>query len=161
MICIEDGLISQTANRISQLLQLRICDEHARALCGQAGKILFQELDISNMADELLAKDPVGLNEDGIKVAKNRVLESARGIFETTLTHNKVEVFKCPELVAELHRPLTCQVRQWIFRNIIFVMTFCMLHCSGFYGTFIRDERYQRELRKYMSRCVKSLKIMQ
>lgn len=41
------------------------------------------------MADELLAKDPVGLNEDGIKVAKNRVLESARGIFETTLTHNK------------------------------------------------------------------------
>lgn len=41
----------------------------------------------------------------------------------------RAEAFKCPELVAERHMPLTCQVHQWISRNIIFVTTFCILVC--------------------------------
>jgi len=39
----------------------------------------------------------------------------------------RAEAFKCPELVAERHMPLTCQVRQWISRNIIFVASFSIL----------------------------------
>ncbi|KAL5219398.1 hypothetical protein ABZP36_020082 [Zizania latifolia] len=132
-MCIEDGLVSQTANKISVLLELRICNQHARTLCGQAGKILFQELDISNMADELLSKDFVGLGEDGIKVAKIRVMESARGFFEKTWSNDRVEEFKCPELVAELYRPLTCQFQQWVCRNIMFVTAFSVLVCLEHY----------------------------
>ncbi|XP_062217157.1 uncharacterized protein LOC133917166 [Phragmites australis] len=82
------------------------------------------------MVDELLSKNSAGLSEDGIKLVKIRVLESAQGFFETTLTLNKVKGFQCPELVAELHMPLTCQIRQWIIRNIIFVMTFCSLFAA-------------------------------
>uniref|UniRef100_A0A0D9VN67 Man1/Src1 C-terminal domain-containing protein n=1 Tax=Leersia perrieri TaxID=77586 RepID=A0A0D9VN67_9ORYZ len=105
-ICIEDGLISQTASKI------------------------FQELDMSNMADELLSKNFVGLSDDGVKVAKIRVLEIARGFFEKTFSYNGTEEFKCPELVAELYRPLACQIRQWISRNIMSVIAFCFLVCE-------------------------------
>uniref|UniRef100_A0A453JBF3 Man1/Src1-like C-terminal domain-containing protein n=1 Tax=Aegilops tauschii subsp. strangulata TaxID=200361 RepID=A0A453JBF3_AEGTS len=111
----------------SELLQHRICDEHAHALCGQGGKILFQQHDISSMADELLSKDAARLSDDGIKVVKERVLQSAHGFLETTSTYDKVQAFKCPELAAELHRPLSCQARQWVSSNIVFVMTFCVL----------------------------------
>ncbi|CAD6342877.1 unnamed protein product [Miscanthus lutarioriparius] len=128
--CIEDGLLSQTANKISELLQLRICNQHARALCGQPAEILFQEHDVSNAIDELLSKIPAGLTEDGIQLVKTRVLESSRGFFDTTFTSNKVKVFKCPELVVELHMPLACRVRQWISRNTISVATFCILFAA-------------------------------
>ncbi|CAD6343306.1 unnamed protein product [Miscanthus lutarioriparius] len=128
--CIEDGLLSQTANKISELLQLRICNQHARALCGQPAEILFQEHDVSNAIDELLSKIPAGLTEDGIQLVKTRVLESSRGFFNTTFTSNKVKVFKCPELVVELHMPLACRVRQWISRNTISVATFCILFAA-------------------------------
>ncbi|CAM0148021.1 unnamed protein product [Urochloa decumbens] len=125
--CIEDGLLSQTATKISELLQLKICDQHARALCGHHAKILFHKHEVSDTVDELLSKNPVGLTQDGIELVKARVLESAQGFFETTFTSNKAEAFKCPELVAERHMPLTCQVRQWISTNIIFVTTICIL----------------------------------
>lgn len=129
-VCVEDGLLTHTANKISELLQLRICDEHARALCGQPGKILFQQHDISSMADELLSKDAARLSDDGIKVVKERVLQSAHGFLETTSTYDKVQAFKCPELAAELRRPLSCQARQWISSNIVFVITFCVLSAA-------------------------------
>ncbi|KAF8780289.1 hypothetical protein HU200_001967 [Digitaria exilis] len=125
--CLEDGLLSQTATKISELLQLRICDQHARALCGLPAKILFQKHEVLDTVDHLLSKNPAGLNEDGIQLVKVRVLNSAQGFFETAFTSNKAEAFRCPELVAERHRPLTCQVRQWISRNIIFVTTFCIM----------------------------------
>uniref|UniRef100_A0A453JBK9 Uncharacterized protein n=1 Tax=Aegilops tauschii subsp. strangulata TaxID=200361 RepID=A0A453JBK9_AEGTS len=89
----------------------------------------------------------------GIKVVKERVLQSAHGFLETTSTYDKVQAFKCPELAAELHRPLSCQARQWVSSNIVFVMTFCVLDCSRFYGAFTRDGHCQREPSKYMSRC--------
>nr|CAB3502303.1 unnamed protein product [Digitaria exilis] len=128
--CIEDGLLSQTATKISELLQLRICDQHARALCGLPAKILFQKHEVLDTVDHLLSKNPAGLNEDGIQLVKVRVLNSAQGFFETAFTSNKAKAFRCPELVAERHRPLTCQVRQWISRNIIFVTTFCIMVCE-------------------------------
>uniref|UniRef100_A0A453JBU6 Uncharacterized protein n=1 Tax=Aegilops tauschii subsp. strangulata TaxID=200361 RepID=A0A453JBU6_AEGTS len=78
-------------------------------------------------ADELLSKDAARLSDDGIKVVKERVLQSAHGFLETTSTYDKVQAFKCPELAAELHRPLSCQARQWVSSNIVFVMTFCVL----------------------------------
>uniref|UniRef100_A0A0E0GFG5 Man1/Src1 C-terminal domain-containing protein n=1 Tax=Oryza nivara TaxID=4536 RepID=A0A0E0GFG5_ORYNI len=127
-LCIEDGLVSQTATKI--LLERRICDQYARALCGQPAKILFQELDILNMADELLSKGFVGLSQDGAKVAKIKVLDSARAFFEKTFSSDGVEEFKCPDLVAELYRPLTCQIRQWISRNIMSVTAFGVLVCE-------------------------------
>ncbi|KAG2555452.1 uncharacterized protein LOC120647659 [Panicum virgatum] len=128
--CIEDGLLSQTATKISELLQLRICDQHARALCGQPTKILFQKHDVSDTVDELLSKNPAGLTEDAIQLVKARVLDTAQGFFETTFTSNQAEAFKCPELVAERYMPLTCQVRQWISRNIIFVASFSILFAA-------------------------------
>ncbi|BAH91952.1 Os03g0100050 [Oryza sativa Japonica Group] len=105
-LCIEDGLVSQTATKI------------------------FQELDILNMADELLSKGFVGLSQDGAKVAKIKVLDSARAFFEKTFSSDGVEEFKCPDLVAELYRPLTCQIRQWISRNIMSVTAFGVLVCE-------------------------------
>ncbi|KAM0854381.1 hypothetical protein ACQ4PT_050461 [Festuca glaucescens] len=128
--CVEDGLLTRTANKIAELLQRRVCDEHAQALCGQPGKISFKQLDISNMADELLSNDPAHLTADGIQVVKDRVLQSAHGFFETTSTDDEAEAFKCPDLVAELHRPLDCQVRQWIARNVVFVATFSILFAA-------------------------------
>ncbi|KAL6847725.1 hypothetical protein ACP4OV_022513 [Aristida adscensionis] len=87
--CIEDGLLSHTANKISELLQLRVCAQYAHALCGQPAKILFQDHEISNMVDELLSKNSAGLTEDGIAVVRIRILESAEAFFETTLTSDK------------------------------------------------------------------------
>lgn len=128
--CLEDWLLSQTANKISELLQRRICVQHARALCGEPAKTLFQMHDISNMVDELFSKNSASLTEDGIKLVKIRVLESLQGLLDTSLTFNKVEAFKCPELVAEFYVPMACRIRQWIFRNIIFVATFCLLFAA-------------------------------
>ncbi|VAI11475.1 unnamed protein product [Triticum turgidum subsp. durum] len=106
-VCVEDGLLTHTAN-----------------------KIQFQQHDISSMADELLSKDAARLSDDRIRVVKERVLQSAHGFLETTSTYDKVQAFKCPELAAELHRPLSCQARQWISSNIVFVITSCVLSAA-------------------------------
>lgn len=91
---------------------------------------MFQEHDVSNAVVELLSKNPAGITEGGIQLVKARVLDSAQDFFDTTFTPDKVLVFKCPEQVAKLHMPLTCQVRQWISRNIIFATTFCVLFAA-------------------------------
>ncbi|VAI25836.1 unnamed protein product [Triticum turgidum subsp. durum] len=154
-VCLCRFVRTLPGERPAELLQHRICDEHARVLCGQPGMILvlpielllrnscnphhlvillshfqFQQHDISSMADDLLSKDAARLSDDGIKVVKERVLQSAHGFLETTSTYDNVQAFKCPELAAELHRPLSCQARQWISSNIIFVITFCLLVCE-------------------------------
>ncbi|KAG2555451.1 hypothetical protein PVAP13_9KG248200 [Panicum virgatum] len=90
----------------------------------------FQKHDVSDTVDELLSKNPAGLTEDAIQLVKARVLDTAQGFFETTFTSNQAEAFKCPELVAERYMPLTCQVRQWISRNIIFVASFSILFAA-------------------------------
>uniref|UniRef100_A0ACD6ARC1 Uncharacterized protein n=1 Tax=Avena sativa TaxID=4498 RepID=A0ACD6ARC1_AVESA len=79
------------------------------------------------MADDLLSNHPARLTDDGIRVVKDRVLQSAHGFFETMSTDNGAQAFKCPDLVAELHRPLDCQVRQWVSRNAVSVMAFGIL----------------------------------
>ncbi|XP_047089169.1 uncharacterized protein LOC124701165 [Lolium rigidum] len=128
--CVEDGRLTRTANNIAELLHRRVCDDHARALCGHTGKISFKQLDISNMADELLSNHPARLTAAGIQVVKDRALQSVRAFLETTSTDNEAQAFKCPDLVAQLHRPLHCQVRQWIAGNVVFVVTFAILFAA-------------------------------
>ncbi|XP_072987558.1 uncharacterized protein [Typha latifolia] len=122
-ICIEDGAVNKMARRLSDLLERIICDAYTRVLCDEAGKIWFQEVDITKILDEETAKEFGGLKDDGLKLAKFKARETADSFFETRAIADGSKEYKCPELVAELHKPLSCRIRQWIYRNILLVIT--------------------------------------
>ncbi|WVZ55053.1 hypothetical protein U9M48_005767 [Paspalum notatum var. saurae] len=116
--CVEDGLLSQTANRIvlhscysegSAVSMLVLyaanlpkswsaiyCDLYSihSLSCYLPRLVLpgfhqFQEHHVSDAVDELLSKNPAGLTQDGILLVKTRVIETAQDFFETTFTPDK------------------------------------------------------------------------
>ncbi|KAJ3681755.1 hypothetical protein LUZ60_014328 [Juncus effusus] len=130
-ICIEDGVINRKAKELSELLEKHTCDSHARVLCGEAGNIWFQEADLAKILDEQIAEKFDDLKGESIQFAKHKALESVENLLEKNENLNRLKEFKCPDAVAELHKPIKCVINQWIIRNIKFlVLTTCSIVAS-------------------------------
>ncbi|XP_020083627.1 uncharacterized protein LOC109707009 isoform X1 [Ananas comosus] len=143
-ICIEDRMINQTAKKLAELLERIVCGSYARVLCGEAGKYWFQEEDIRKIIDEEMIKEFTGLKDDGLEFAKSKAMEFADSFLEARVIFNGNKEFKCPELLAELHKPLSCCIRQWIYRNIFLVVTVFVLLAGLLY--FLWTMRQRRAL---------------
>lgn len=126
-ICLEDGEINQTAKKLSEWVQQHVCDAYARVLCDEAGKIWFQESDILEVLDEHKSKESIGLKDDAFILAKHKVMEIVESSLETRAILNGNKEFKCPDLLAELHKPLYCCIRQWICGHVPLLVTISVL----------------------------------
>ncbi|KAK1306350.1 hypothetical protein QJS10_CPA10g01093 [Acorus calamus] len=119
--CVEDGEINQTAKKLSEQIELRLCQSHAQHLCEGTGAIWFQEVDILKELDEQMLMGNSGLTKEIFIYAKQR----AMGIIESSLEvqiSDGVKLLKCPEQLAVLYRPRLCCIRQWIHRNALIIL---------------------------------------
>ncbi|KAJ1693529.1 hypothetical protein LUZ63_010227 [Rhynchospora breviuscula] len=121
-MCIEDGAINRRAKELSELLEQHICDAHARVLCGDTGNIWFQESDVERILDEEIAKRFSLMRVDGFEYAKHKAMERVESSMEIKDNINRTKEIKCPESLAELHKSASCLMRQWIYRNIKFLV---------------------------------------
>ncbi|WOK98775.1 hypothetical protein Cni_G07487 [Canna indica] len=116
--CIEDGIINQTTRELSELLEQHVCDAYGQVLCNEPGRIWFQESDMMEIIEHHLPKNSINMNDDTSTFVKNKVMETVESILETKASYNRIKEFKCPDFLAELHKPLGCRVRQWIYKHL-------------------------------------------
>ncbi|PKA53267.1 hypothetical protein AXF42_Ash009997 [Apostasia shenzhenica] len=123
-ICVEDGQLYRTAKSISGVVEDHVCVSHAQILCGGTGRLWFQEGDIMKIVDEHKAKETKGIwmEDDTFTVSLHKALETLEGYLETKAYSNGSKEYKCPEQLAQLHKPLDCLICQWIYRHVFLVL---------------------------------------
>lgn len=70
--------------------------------------------------DEHKAREGVVFDDDTLRLAIHKALETVQGSLETIANSNGSKEYKCPELLAELQKPLDCCIRQWLYRHSLF-----------------------------------------
>ncbi|KAK8926104.1 hypothetical protein KSP39_PZI018936 [Platanthera zijinensis] len=98
-----------------------VCGSYAQVLCTGAGKIWFEEGDVMKIMDEHKAREDVRFEDDTFMLAIHKALETMEVSLETKENSHGSKEYKCPELLAELHRPLDCCIRQWLYRHSLLV----------------------------------------
>ncbi|XP_020577724.1 uncharacterized protein LOC110022910, partial [Phalaenopsis equestris] len=126
-ICIENGQLHQTAKKLLKVLEDDVCGSHAQALCNRTGKIWFEEGDVMKILDDHKARENIQIEDDTYKLAVHMALETVQGILEKKEDSNGSKEYKCPQLLAELYKPLDCCIRQWIYRHISLVTGFLII----------------------------------
>ncbi|KAJ8465021.1 hypothetical protein OPV22_027573 [Ensete ventricosum] len=116
--CIEDGTINQTVKKLSELLEQHVCNAYGQVLCNEPGKIWFQEADVRDIIEEHMPKKNIVSENDTSTFVKRKVMEIVESILETRVAWNGSKEFKCPDLLAQLCKPLQCRVNQWIYAHV-------------------------------------------
>ncbi|RWR80997.1 Inner nuclear membrane Man1 [Cinnamomum micranthum f. kanehirae] len=120
--CVEDGEINQTAEKLFEWVERHVCEAYARFLCSGTGTIWFREEDILKKIDENNLKDNSGFKNDTFMLSKLKATERIASSLERRADFNGIKEFKCPDLLADQYKPLLCCIRQWIYKNIIYVL---------------------------------------
>ncbi|CAL9080062.1 unnamed protein product [Musa textilis] len=128
--CVEDGTINQTAKKLSELLEQHVCNAYGQVLCNEPGKIWFQEADVREIIEEHMPKKNIVSENDTSMFVKRKVMEIVESILETRVTWNGSKEFKCPDLLAELCKPLQCRVSQWIYKHVGIMVAILCLVCD-------------------------------
>lgn len=123
----KDGEIDQMANKFSEWIKQHVCGSYAGVLCDETGKIWFQDSEIFEVLNEIKSNENVGLNDDAYVLAKHRMLEILESFLETRAIPNGTKEFKCPDVVAKLHKPLSCCIRQWMYKHFLLIGTLSSL----------------------------------
>lgn len=118
--CIEDGDISRATKKISKWVEDGVCGSYAQLLCSGTGKCWVA-------VDELMDKvDKYDLDQAIIMPVKQKAIEAIRSALETR-DNQGVEELKCPELLVDNYKPLSCVVRQWIIKHALILIPACAL----------------------------------
>ncbi|KAL3656133.1 hypothetical protein CASFOL_000529 [Castilleja foliolosa] len=161
-LCLEDGDINKEAEKISNWAQVHICEAYAQLSCTGTGKCWVSEGELLNNLNEYKTRDSDGMDEAVYMSAKQKALETIRSVLETRTDNHGVEEFKCPELLLNHYKPLSCIVRQWIVSHaLLSVSTFsmflgCILIASRAYRRHhlsVRSEQLYHELPSEMMVC--------
>ncbi|KAG9452224.1 hypothetical protein H6P81_005128 [Aristolochia fimbriata] len=121
-VCVEDGEVNQAAKKISDWVESRLCEAYAHVMCDGLGMIWFQETEILKELEENKLKQHFGFNDEIFMYARKRGLENVQKSLDKRETLEGLTEFKCPERLAEKYKPLLCCVRQWIYRNVSFIL---------------------------------------
>ncbi|KAF8407437.1 hypothetical protein HHK36_006570 [Tetracentron sinense] len=121
-LCVEDGEINQTAKKLSEWVELRVCEAYTQFLCDGTGTIWVQETEMWKALDEHKFKENLGLNDDSFMYAKHKAMENVESLLETRIKFHGIKELKCPDWLAERHKPLLCYIRQWISKHALFLV---------------------------------------
>ncbi|KAL6556242.1 hypothetical protein OROGR_005530 [Orobanche gracilis] len=133
--CVEDGDISNTAEKISKWVEDHLCEAYAQFLCTGTGKCWVTKGELLNNLNEYKMRGFRGMDEDIYMSAKQRAMETTRSILETRAGSHGVEEFKCSELLVNHYKPLSCVVRQWIVKHALLSMSaFALVTVSGMHA---------------------------
>ncbi|CAB4279298.1 unnamed protein product [Prunus armeniaca] len=170
-LCIEDGDINETAKKLAERVEIRLCEALAEFLCYGTGTIWVEENDIWNDLDKRELLEHVGPDNAIYMYTKERTMETVNRMLDTRTSSRGVKELKCPDMLAEHYKPFSCRIRQWISEHALLILPVCALLVGS---TFILwklrrrrclstrvDELYQQvcevlEEKAFMSKSVNS-----
>ncbi|XP_008229543.1 PREDICTED: uncharacterized protein LOC103328907 [Prunus mume] len=170
-LCIEDGDINETAKKLAERVEIRLCEALAEFLCYGTGTIWVEENDIWNDLDKRELLEHVGPDNAIYMYTKERTMETVNRMLDTRTSSRGVKELKCPDMLAEHYKPFSCRIRQWISEHALLILPVCALLLGS---TFILwklrrrrclstrvDELYQQvcevlEEKAFMSKSVNS-----
>ncbi|KAG0454093.1 hypothetical protein HPP92_025397 [Vanilla planifolia] len=120
-ICVQDGKLYQSAYVLAKVVENYACQSFAHVLCDQDGKIWFQEDDVEKIIDDRKAKNYIQLADDTFNLAKKKSLEIVQDSLESKTHLNGSKEYKCPEILAEHHKPFGCRIHEWIYGHVLLV----------------------------------------
>ncbi|KAK2985043.1 hypothetical protein RJ640_016963 [Escallonia rubra] len=125
--CVEDGDIDETAKKLAKLIEIRLCEAYAQYLCEGVGTAWVGEEELWNRLDEFKLVERFGLADAKFMHAKERAVETIDKLLETRPTNIGIKELKCPELLVERYKPITCRIRQWIAKHALVLVPICAL----------------------------------
>ncbi|XP_021825138.1 uncharacterized protein LOC110766166 isoform X1 [Prunus avium] len=170
-LCIEDGDINETAKKLAERVEIRLCEALAEFLCYGTGTIWVEENDIWNDLDKHKLLEHVGSDNAIYMYTKERTMETVNRMLDTRTSSPGVKELKCPDMLAEHYKPFSCRIRQWISEHALLILPVCaLLVGSAFILWKLRrrrclstrvDELYQQvcevlEEKAFMSKSVNS-----
>lgn len=126
-LCVEDGDINETAKKLSELVETRICEAYAQFLCKGTGTVWFQEDKLWKDLDEFKLMDNHGLDGPIYAYAKQRAMEAVDVLLETRTNIQGNKEFKCPDLLVKRYKPITCYIRLWIAKHALILVPLCVM----------------------------------
>ncbi|XP_038679640.1 uncharacterized protein LOC119980883 isoform X2 [Tripterygium wilfordii] len=126
-LCVEDGDINETAKRLSKWVEKRLCEAYAQSLCSGTGTIWARQSDIWNDLDGHILMDNFGLDNAIWTHTKRKTMETVGKLLESRTTSYGTKELKCPDLLAEHYKPLTCRIRHWITKHVLVIVPVCAL----------------------------------
>ncbi|XP_074317815.1 uncharacterized protein LOC141653845 [Silene latifolia] len=124
-LCIEDGVIYETAKKLSEWTKDRMCKEHANYICDGTGAIWVSIDDLKNLLDDYGLAQGFAVDDAKYMYTKERAMEDINGLMDTRTTDDGFEEFKCPDALAESYKSVACLARTWIADNFLALTSFC------------------------------------
>ncbi|XP_059642250.1 uncharacterized protein LOC132284183 [Cornus florida] len=141
-LCVEDGDINEAARKLSRLVEIRVCEAYAQYLCYGTGTVWAQEDELWNHFDDVKLMENNGLDDAIYMHAKKRALATVDTLLETRTNINGVKEVKCPELLAERYKPVTCHIREWIANyTLVLLPAFAVLAGCTLFLLKVRQRR--------------------
>lgn len=130
--CVEDGDINELAKKLSRLVQDHVCEAYAQYLCDATGKIWVQEDDLWNNFDEFKLMEHHGLETSIYMHAKQRAEQTVGELLEARVNNKGIKELKCPELLVNRYKPVSCYIRHWIAEHALVLVLICavLLGCT-------------------------------
>uniref|UniRef100_A0A6P4BCT5 uncharacterized protein LOC107430471 isoform X2 n=1 Tax=Ziziphus jujuba TaxID=326968 RepID=A0A6P4BCT5_ZIZJJ len=126
-LCIEDGEIIKTAKKLSEWIELHLCEANAQYLCDGTGKIWVPENDIWNDLDGHKLMEHVG-SDNAVNIhIKRKTMEIIGKVLESRTNPHGFKEIKCPDVLAEQYKPFSCHLYQLISKNAILILPVCAL----------------------------------
>ncbi|BFG31135.1 hypothetical protein CerSpe_174090 [Prunus speciosa] len=126
-LCIEDGDINETAKKLAERVEIRLCEALAEFLCYGTGTIWVEENDIWNDLDKHELLEHVGSDNAIYMYTKERTMETVNRMLDTRTSSHGVKELKCPDVLAEHYKPFSCRIRQWISEHALRILPVCAL----------------------------------
>ncbi|XP_042949587.1 uncharacterized protein LOC122281843 isoform X3 [Carya illinoinensis] len=126
-LCVEDGDINETAKKLSEWIEIRLCEAHAQFLCDGIGTVWVREDDLWKELNGHELMKNVGLDNATYMYTKQRAMDTVDRLLETRTNLHGIKDLKCPDLLAESFKPFSCRIRQWFSEHILIIFPVCAL----------------------------------
>ncbi|XP_027080175.1 uncharacterized protein LOC113781254 [Coffea eugenioides] len=124
-LCIEDRDINAAAMKISELVEVRLCEAYAQYLCSGIGTIWVQKDDLSTYIVEHRVMEDYGLDQYAYAHAKLRAMETIHKLMDRRGYTSGSDEFKCPDSLVEHYKPITCRIHQWVLDHALLLVPVC------------------------------------
>ncbi|KAI3664235.1 hypothetical protein L6452_44718 [Arctium lappa] len=125
--CLEDGDINEMAKNLAKMAESHVCESYSQYLCNGMDKVWVQGNELWNNMDQLKLIEDHGKDNTTYLYAKQRAMEIVYNLLETRDTNIGIKELKCPELLVEHYKPLSCCIRLWLLERALFLVPFCAL----------------------------------
>ncbi|KAJ0902042.1 hypothetical protein HanPSC8_Chr08g0332391 [Helianthus annuus] len=116
--CLEDGYINEMAKNLANMVESRACESYSDYLCKGAGKVWVQGDELWNHMEK---------DNATYLYAKQKAMEIVGNLLEIRHTGIGIKELKCPDLLVEHYKPLSCSIRLWLLEHALFLASCCFL----------------------------------